>query len=178
MGDATDDLLAEEERLAFDGWDDGTENWHTPMHGDTNDLSPRRRFYASTRGAGQRRLHPLDDPQLVRAFIDQGKVWCTASLEYLPIFDTQRGDREHPRFGMEPSHALNTARYILRNAIGTCTTLSVSGGLPEAGSSFKLVIEDTSARYYLLNTALVQALLRRAGEKQPAPGLPWEGVAS
>lgn len=166
----------------------------TGSYNDTDQIPNSYRAYRSAYAAAAKRaVHPLDDPALVSDFLDQGDAWCGAGLEYIPIAQ------------MEPSHALNTTRFILNKARDICLVVAVSMGAGKldkeesypnltrrpaqqgsntdltntGGSGFPRVgvISEAAARGYLLDRQLVRALLARASEPPVDERRPWEAVA-
>lgn len=134
----------------------------------------------------QRAVHPLDDPALVSDFLDQDAAWCAAaSANYLnsPL-GPGGGFRWIAIADMEPSHALNTARFILNRARDICLVLAVgekhSIAEPIDTAEFRArqnALVDDKARERLLDTPLVRALLARASEPPVSDKRPWDAVA-
>lgn len=125
------------------------------FEGDTFSNVPqrRRRFSVS---------HPLFDPGLVREFLDQRDAWMTGSGEYVAISE------------MGPTHALNTASYVLDQAERVGLALLVAGLDHDGGT---IVVDRVAARRMLLSTKLVDALLLRAADV-PAEDVPWAAIAA
>lgn len=96
--------------------------------------------------------HPLGDPAWADQFLDQNESWASKD-GYVKIAD------------MEPSHALNAARFVLDRSLDVMLTLHVSGRPASAmgtGVRADAVIDEYIARRYVMKTPLVTALLARA----------------
>lgn len=101
--------------------------------------------------------HPLATPALARPFLDQDESWCAAGIRYLAIA------------AMTPSHALAAANYILARATSVALVLLASG---DRAVDLTYVSDEQRARTLLLETPLVDALIRRGRDSREAV-LPW-----
>jgi hypothetical protein len=117
------------------------------------------------------RLHPLSDPKLVDAFLDQGDAWCGAGNEYLVIAT------------MEPSHALNAAKWILNHARDIALTLATVVAadygpryVSMSEPAYQAVLDDVAARRMLFDRPLVRALVQRSSAQSYPTQYPWEAV--
>lgn len=107
------------------------------------------RVAGRVRGLGG--AHPLSNPELVAAFLQQDKAWRTAQ-GYVRIAD------------MDPTHALNAAVYILECSLQILIVL---------GFATAEIADERYRIEYLLSQPLVQALIARRGTSTEAD-LPWE----
>lgn len=116
--------------------------------------------------------HPLSDPTLARAFLDQDRVWAPGG--YVP-----NGTHFVQIAGMEPGHALDAANWVFDNARRVWLAVYVEEMIqPQPdGTVLGRIVDDYEARIALLNTPLFKALMRRAAVK-PESVLPWETAAA